>query len=138
MKNLTFRCFFIIGLLFFKGIHRKNKKTKIMFMSILIPKCVFFKTKNQNMLNPRVQFIMKITIFRKIKMSCNTKTLWKQLRKFWNFQCFDPKMPLQYHLRKFDKGQASSKVTGITEFAKGRHPQKSRQRSVWRVVQTLC
>ena len=75
VKNLDFTVFFIIERWFFKGIHRKNKKVKTVFASILIPKCVFSKTKIQNILNHRVQFIMKIMIFRKIKKSCNTKTL---------------------------------------------------------------
>ena len=40
---------------------------KTVFASILIPKCVFSKTKMQNILNHRIQSIMKINIFRKIK-----------------------------------------------------------------------
>ena len=91
MKKLIFTVFFIIERWFFKGIHRKNKKVKNVFASILIPKCVFSKTKMQNILNHRIQFIMKITIFRKIKKSCNTKTLWKQFWKFLIFVCFDQK-----------------------------------------------
>ena len=67
--------FFIIERVFFKGIHRKNKKVKTAFASILIPKCGFSKTKMQNILNHRVQFIMKIMIFQKTKKSCNTETL---------------------------------------------------------------
>ena len=81
VKTPIFTVFSIIERWFFKGIHRKNKKVKTVFASILIPKCVFSKTKIQNILNRRVQFIMKITIFRKIKKSCNTKTLWNQIRK---------------------------------------------------------
>ena len=100
MKTPIFTVFFIIERWFFKGIHRKNKKVKTVFASILIPKCVFSKTKMQNILNHRVQFIMKITIFRKIKKSCNTKTLWKQFRTFWFFTCFDPITHLQYHIKK--------------------------------------
>ena len=91
MKTPIFTVFFIIERWFFKGIHRKNKKVKTVFASILIPKCVFSKTKMQNILNHRVQFIMKITIFRKIKKSCNTKTLWKQIWKFKVCVCFDQK-----------------------------------------------
>ena len=45
MKRLIFIVFFIIERVFFKGIHRKNKKVKTLFASILIPKCVFLKTK---------------------------------------------------------------------------------------------
>ena len=45
MKKLMFIVFFIIERVFFKGIHRKNKKVKTLFASILIPKCVFLKTK---------------------------------------------------------------------------------------------
>ena len=91
MKKLIFTVFFIIERWVFKGIPRKNKKVKTVFASILIPKCVFSKTKMQNILNHRVQFITKIMIFRKIKTSCNTKTLWKQFRKKWNFRCFNQK-----------------------------------------------
>ena len=91
VKNLNFTVFFIIERWFFKGIHRKNKKVKTVFASILIPKCVFSKTKIQNMLNHRIQFITKIMIFRKIEKSCNTKTLWKQFREFLIFVCFDQK-----------------------------------------------
>ena len=103
MKNLIFTVFFIIERWFFKGIHRKNKKVKTVFASILIPKCVFSKTKMQNILNHRIQFITKIMIFRKIKKSCNTKTLWKQFRTFWFFTRFDPITHLQYHIKKFGK-----------------------------------
>ena len=64
---------------------------KTIFASILIPNRILLKTKTQNMLNHRIQFIMKITIFRKIKKSYNTKTLWKQFRKFKVFVCFNQK-----------------------------------------------
>mgnify|MGYP003710196037 CR=1 FL=1 len=76
---------------------------KTLFASILIPKCVFLKTKMQNILNHRVQFITKIVIFRKIKKSCNTKTLWKQFQKIRSFQHFNLKIHLQWHIRKFAK-----------------------------------
>ena len=86
-----FYSFFIIERWFFKGIHRKNKKVKTDFASILIPKCGFSKIKIHNILNHRVQFIMKIMIFRKTKKSCNAKTLWKQIWKFKVCVCFDQK-----------------------------------------------
>ena len=75
MKNVIFSLFFIIEPMFFKGIQRKNKNVEIVFMAILIPKCAFLKTKIHNIRNYRIQFVVKIVIFRKIKMSCNTKTL---------------------------------------------------------------
>ena len=103
VKNPIFSVFFIIERWFFKGIHRKNKKVKTIFASILTPECVFSKTKIQNNLNHRIQSITKITIFRKIKKSCNTKTLWKQFRKFWFFMCFDSITPLQCHIKKLLK-----------------------------------
>ena len=93
MENNIFTVFFIIERWFFKGIHRKNKKVKTVFASILIPKYVFSKTKMQNIINHRIQFIMKIMIFRKIEKSCNTKTLWKQ---FWEFCFFG--VSIQKHL----------------------------------------
>ena len=43
---------------------------------------------------------MKLMMFRKIKTSCNTKTLWKQFRTFWFFTRFDPITHLQYHIKK--------------------------------------
>ena len=91
MKNQVFTVFFIIERWFFKGIHRKNKKVKTIFASILIPKYVFSKIKMQNILNHRVQFITKIKYFSENKKSCNTKTLWKQIWKFKVCVCFDQK-----------------------------------------------
>ena len=100
MKKTFFTVFFIIERWFIKGIYKKIKKVKTVFASILIPSCVFLKTKKQNILNHRVQSIMKITIFQKIKKSYNTKTLWKQFWKFCVFTCFDPITHLQYHIKK--------------------------------------
>ena len=79
---MIFRFFFLLERMFFKGIHRKNKNMKTLFASILIPSCVFFKNKNIISCKHRIQFITKTMIFRKIKKSCNTKTLWKQNRNF--------------------------------------------------------
>ena len=90
-KTPIFTVFFIIERWLFKGIHRKKQNVKTGFASILTPKCVFSKTKIQNISNHRIQFIMKIMIFRKIKKSCNTKTLWKQFRKFIFCVCFNQK-----------------------------------------------
>ena len=90
-ENTGFYSFFHHRTCVFQRHSQKNKKVKTLFASILIPKCVFSKTKTQNILNHRVQFIMEITIFRKIKKSCNTKTLWKQIRIFKVFVCFDQK-----------------------------------------------
>ena len=115
MKTPTLAVVFMIERWFFKGIHRKNKNMNNVFASILIPKCVFSKTKMQNILIHRIQFIMKIMIFRKIRKSYNTKTLWKQFREFWFFRCFDPKTPLQCHIRKFGKNLKSLWLVKKTE-----------------------
>ena len=149
---------------------------------------------------------MKIMIFRKIKTSCNTKTLWKQFRTFWFFTRFDSITHLQYHIKKtwkylqniifsvnafenhfpdiwknrhavhsqvwfecceircvdcalcfvwwkdvvIQSGESPGPCLVVLaipvlqerfeagpKFAKGRHPQKSPKRSVWRVVRTL-
>ena len=77
VKKLIFTVFFIIERWFFKGIQRKTKKVKTVFASILIPNRILLKTKTQNIQNHRIQFITKITIFRKIKKPCNTKIFWK-------------------------------------------------------------
>ena len=100
MKNPTFTVFPSSNVGFSKAFREKTKKVKTVFASILIPKCVFSKTQIQNILNHRIQFITKIVIFRKIKTSCNTKTLWKQFRTFWFFTRFDPITHLQYHVKK--------------------------------------
>ncbi len=86
-----FFCFFHHRTFVFQRHSQKKQKMKITFMSILIPKCVFFKNKIKNILNPRVQFITKIRIFCKIKRSCNKKTLWKQFWKFIFCVCFGQK-----------------------------------------------
>mgnify|MGYP003718493589 CR=1 FL=1 len=46
MKKRGFAVVFIVERVFFKGIHRKTKKMKTLFASILISSCVFFKNKN--------------------------------------------------------------------------------------------
>ena len=60
---------------------------------------------------------MKITIFRKIKKSCNTKTLWKQFREFWNFMRFDPITHLQYNIKKLEKHNKNN-IFSINAFEK--------------------
>ena len=102
-KNVWFSVFFIIEQVFFKGIHRKTKKVKTLFASILIPSFVFYKIENTKNWKTRIQFIMKITFFLKIKNVYNAKTLWKQFQKIRSFQHFNLKIHLQWHIRKFAK-----------------------------------
>ena len=81
VKKTDFYSFFIIERWFFKGIHRKNKKVKTVFASILIPKCAVSKPKIQNISKHRIQFIMKIMIFRKTPLTSGS-------RNFPNFQSY--------------------------------------------------
>ena len=115
-EKTDFYSFFIIERVFFKGIHRKNKKVKTLFASILIPKCVFSKTKIQNIINHRIQFIMKITIFRKLEKPCNTKTIWKQIQNFKVFVGFDQKYTYNTTLESLIKPVKINKNHGNDQF----------------------
>ena len=95
--------FFVIERVFIRGIHRKDKKMKMLFESIPIPKYAFSKNKNAISLKPQVQRLMKTVDFSEGEKSCNAKTLWQQSRKKQYFQRFGLKIHLQYHIRKFDK-----------------------------------
>ena len=78
-KVCDFRFFFIIGQVFFKGVHRKGKKVNTVFASIPIPNYVFSKNKNNNSLKPQLQCLMKTIAFYKTKNVFQYKNALKRI-----------------------------------------------------------
>ena len=101
-KNVWFSVFFIIEQVFFKGVHRKDKKAKSVFTSIPIPNYTFSKNKNANSLKLQVQCLMKTIDFYKIKKFFRCKNALKIIPQFLEFCVFLSKIRLQYYIRKFN------------------------------------